>query len=98
MPGQGGSRTMNRSLIVAVVAVATGAAAAPWVVGWRAEQLVRARVAQVEADRDARIRLRIDSYERGWRGATARISVVDRDGAPLVTLPAAIRHWPFAAG
>ena len=89
---------MNRSLIVAVVAVATGAAAAPWVVGWRTEQLVRARVAQVEADRDARIRLRIDSYERGWRGATARISVVDRDGAPLVTLPAAIRHWPFAAG
>jgi hypothetical protein len=34
---------MNRSLIVAVVAVATAVAAAPWVVGWRTEQLVRAR-------------------------------------------------------
>lgn len=24
--------------------------------------------------------------------------MVDRDGAPLVTLPATIRHWPFASG
>ena len=89
---------MKRTLIVAAVTIAVAVAVAPWFFGWRTEQLVRARVAQVEADKDARIRLRIDSYERGWRGASARISVVDRDGAPLVTLPAAIRHWPFAAG
>ena len=59
---------------------------------------MRARVAQVDADKTATIRLRIDSYERGWRGANARISVVDRAGAPLMTLPAVIRHWPFARG
>jgi hypothetical protein len=55
-------------------------------------------VIQVEADRATRVRFRIDYYERGWHGARARISVLDRDGAPLLTLPAIIRHWPFTSG
>jgi Bacterial protein of unknown function (DUF945) len=91
---------MKRSsiIIAAAAAIVVAAAAAPWGIGWRTEQWVRARVAQVDADKDAKIRLRVDSYDRGWRGATARISIVDRDGAALLTLPAMIRHWPFASG
>ncbi len=90
---------MKRTTVIIGVLVLAGATVAtPWVIGWRTEQLVRARVEQVDSDKAARVRLRIDQYERGWRGANARISVVDRDGAPLVTLPAAIRHWPFASG
>ena len=86
------------TLVIVTVAAAAVAVASPWLIGWRAEQLVRARVAAVDADRDARIRLRIESYERGWRGANARIAVVGRDGETLATLPAEIRHWPFASG
>lgn len=86
------------TLVLVAVTAAAAAVATPWLVGWRTEQLVRARVAAVEGDRDARIRLRIDTYERGWRGAQARIAVVGRDGETLATLPAAIRHWPFASG
>lgn len=84
--------------VIAVLVIAVAAAATPWVIGWRTEQLVRARVVQLEADSATRIRLRIDQYERGWRGGTARISVLARDGSPLLTLPAVIRHWPFASG
>jgi len=86
------------TVIISILVLALAAAATPWVIGWRTEQLVRARVAQVEADPTAKIRLQIDRYERGWRGANARINVVDRAGTPLITLPAAIRHWPFASG
>jgi len=90
---------MQRGIIISILAaVAIVAAATPWVVGWQAERLVRTRVAQVDADKAATIRLRLDAYERGWRGASARISVVERDGTPLLTLPATIRHWPFASG
>jgi len=89
---------MKRAIVISILVVIAAAAATPWVIGWRTEQLVRARVAQVEADKTSKIRLQIDRYERGWRGANARISVIDRVGTPLITLPAAIRHWPFAGG
>lgn len=69
---------VKRTIIVLVV-LAIVAAAAPWAIGWRTEQLVRARVAQVDVDKAASIRLRIDSYQRGWRGSKAQISVIDRD-------------------
>ena len=52
------------TLVLVAVTAAAAAVATPWLVGWRTEQLVRARVAAVEGDRDARIRLRIDTYER----------------------------------
>ena len=89
--------TMKRTLVVAVV-LAVVVAVMPWAIGWWTEHLVRARVAQVDVDQAAKIRLRVDSYKRGWGGATARISVADRQGAALVTLAADIRHWPFASG
>ncbi|MEP7328791.1 MAG: DUF945 family protein [Betaproteobacteria bacterium] len=90
---------MSRStIIVGIVGTGVAIAATPMLIGWQAERLVRARVAQVSADKSAAIRLRIDSYDRGWRGANARISVIDRKGAPLLTLPATIRHWPFTGG
>ena len=86
------------TVIISILVLAAAVVATPWVIGWRTEQLVRARVAQVEADKTSKIRLQIDRYERGWRGSVARISVTDRGGTPLITLPAAIRHWPFASG
>lgn len=88
---------MKKLLVVAVLLL-VAAAATPWAIGWRTEQLVRERVAQVDADKAAQVRLRIDSYSRGWRSSDAQISVVDREGQPLVRLAAAIRHWPFASG
>ncbi|MEO8754923.1 MAG: DUF945 family protein [Casimicrobiaceae bacterium] len=88
---------MKRTIFV-IVALLIVVAAAPWAIGWWTEHLVRERVAQVNGDKAAKVRLRIDSYARGWRGATARISIADRSGASMVTLAAAIRHWPFASG
>ena len=70
---------MKKLLVVAVLLL-VAAAATPWAIGWRTEQLVRERVAQVDADKAAQVRLRIDSYSRGWRSSDAQISVVDREG------------------
>jgi len=90
---------MKRTIvIISILVVAIATVATPWVIGWRAEQLVRERVAQVDADKTSKFQMQIDRYERGWRGADARISVLDRAGTRLITLPAAIRHWPFASG
>ncbi len=89
---------MKRVIAGAVGGVAIAIAATPWLIGWQAERLVRARVAQVDVDPSASIRLRIDAWDRGWKGATARISVIERDGTPMLTLPATIRHWPFSGG
>lgn len=88
---------MKRALVVAALLLVV-AAATPWAIGWRTEQLVRERVAQVDADPAAQARMRIDSYSRGWHRSAAEISIVDRAGAPLVRFTAAIRHWPFARG
>lgn len=89
---------MKRVIGVGVVVIAIAIAATPWLIGWQAERLVRARVAQLDVDKSASIRLRIDAWDRGWKGATARISVIERDGTPWLTLPATIRHWPFSGG
>lgn len=90
---------MNRLHIVGgAIGVGIAIAAAPFLIGWQVERLVRARVVQVDADKSALVRLRVESYDRGWRSANARISVIDRNGTPLLTLPAAIRHWPFSHG
>jgi uncharacterized protein YdgA (DUF945 family) len=88
---------MKRAL-VAVVLLAVVVAAAPWAVGWRTEQLVRARVAQVDNDKAAKLRILVDAYQRGWRDSNAKFSVTDAQGAQVVTLTATIRHWPFASG
>jgi Bacterial protein of unknown function (DUF945) len=89
---------MNRTVaIVIALAALVAAAATPWVIGWRAEQLIRARVAQVDVDKTAKFQLRIDRYERGWHGANAQFSILSRDGTALLTLPAMIRHWPFTS-
>jgi len=82
---------------IAVVVLAILVAAVPWAIGWRTEQLVRARVTQVDNDMAAKVRLRIDRYQRGWRGSNALFIVTEPDGGVLVMLNASIRHWPFAS-
>lgn len=102
---------MARKLTAGLVVLALAAvAAAPAVLGWQAERIYTRIVERVNAD-NPDIDVRMEAYERGWLGATARYSV--RIAGPyrdaLRDLAASerrlaldgrdrIRHGPWAGG